>query len=89
MADRPMDSFCSMLADLMAQTRAEIHVLIRRAVGLEDRLARLEGRPDSDPGEIDRLRADLAAVDGQLVGAQDRLRLVENEYNFARNPVLG
>ena len=89
MADRSMDSFCSMLADLIAQTRAEINVLIRRAVGLEDRLTRLEGRPDSDPGEIDLVRTELAAVDGQLAGAQDRLRLVEHEYNFVRNPVLG
>jgi len=89
MADGFMDSFCSMLADLIAQTREEIAGLVHRAVNLEDRLAQLESQPDFDPGEIERMRDELAEVNRQLDDAQERLMGLENEYNFARNPVLG
>jgi chromosome segregation ATPase len=83
------DSFCTMLADTIVQTREEIAGLVRRAVNLEERLAQLEDQPDVDPGEIDRVRHDLAEVNRQLADAQERLMVLENEYNFARNPVLG
>ena len=89
MADVFVDSFCRMLADTIVQTREEIAGLVGRAVNLEDRLARLEGQPDVDPGEIGRVRHDLAEVDRQLDDWRDRLMLLESEYGFARNPVLG
>lgn len=89
MADGIMDSFCSMLADMIVQTREEIAGLVRQAVNLEDQLAQLEGQPDVEPGEIERMRNDLAESDRQLADAQERLMVLENEYNFARNPVLG
>ena len=89
MADGLMDSFCSMLADTIAQTREEIAGLVGQAVSLENRLAQLEGQPDFDPGEIERVRHDLAEVDGQLDDGRERLMVLETEYNFARNPVLG
>ena len=89
MADGRMDSFCSMLADTIAQTHEEMAGLVPRAVNLEDRLARLECQPDLDPGEIERVRNDLAEVNKQLAEAQERLMVLNNEYNFARNPVLG
>ena len=84
-----MDSFCTMLADTIVETREEIAGAVRRAVNLEDRLAQLEGQPDVGPGEIERVRNDLADVNRQLADAQERLMGLENEYNFARNPVLG
>ena len=89
MADGFMDSFCSMLADTIAQTREEIAGLVGQAVKLENRLAQLEGQPEFDPGEIERVRHDLAEVNTQLDDARGRRMLLENEYNFARNPVLG
>jgi hypothetical protein len=89
MADGFMGSFCSMLADLIGQTREEIAGLVGRALNLEDRLAQLEGQPDLDLGEIERVRHDLAEVDRQLDDGRDRLMLLETEYGFARNPVLG
>ena len=89
MADGFMDSFCSMLADTVAQTREEIAALVGQAVNLENRLMQLEGQPDFDPGEIERVRLDLAEVDGQLDEARERLMVLELEYSFARNPVLG
>ena len=89
MADGLMDSFCSMLADTVGQIREEIARLVGRAVSLENRLAQLEGQPEADPAEIERVRHDLAEVDAQLNEARDRLMLLEYEYNFARNPVLG
>ena len=89
MADGSMGSFCSMLADMIAETREEIAAAVRRAVELEDRLAQLQSRPDPGPGEIERVRNDLAEVNRQLADAQERRMGLENEYNFARNPVLG
>ncbi len=89
MADGFMDSFCSMLADVIGQAREEIAGLVGRAVQLEDQLAQLEAQPDVDLGEIERVRQDLAEVDRQLDGGRDRLMLLETEYGFARNPVLG
>jgi hypothetical protein len=89
MADGFMDSFCLMLAGLVDQTRAEVAGLVGRAVELENRLARLEGRRDSDPETTERVRHELAGVDRQLDDARDRLMVLEFEYNFARNPVLG
>ena len=89
MADGFMGSFCSMLADMIEQTREEIAGAVRRAVNLEDRLAQLESQPDFDPGEIERVRHALAEVNGQLDDAQERLMGLENEYRFVRNPVLG
>ena len=89
MADGFMGSFCRMLADTVARTGEEIAGLVGQAVNLEDRLAQLEGQPDFDPGEIERVRHDLAEVDRQLDEARERLMVLEIEYNFARNPVLG
>lgn len=89
MADGFMDSFCSMLAETIVETREEIAGLVRRAVNLEERLAQLENQPDFDSGEVERVRHDLAEVNKQLDDAQERLMVLENEYNFARNPVLG
>ncbi len=89
MADGFIDSFCSMLADIIGQTREEIAGLVGRAMKLEDQLAQLEGQPDLDPGEIERVRHDLAEVDRQLDDGRERLMLLEHEYSFARNPVLG
>ena len=89
MAHGLMDSFCSMLADMVVQAREEISGLVGRAVVLEDRLARLESQADVDPREIERARHDLAELDRQLDEGRDRLMVLESEYNFARNPVLG
>jgi hypothetical protein len=89
MADGFTDSFCSMLADIIVRTREEIAGLVGRAVKLEDQLAQLEGQAGFDPGEIERMRHDLAEVDRQLDDGRERLRLLETEYGFARNPVLG
>jgi hypothetical protein len=89
MTDGFMDSFCNMLADVIVQNREEIGGLVGRAVHLEDRLAKLESQPDLVPVEIERLRHELAAVDSQLAAARVRLMILESEYNFARNPVLG
>ncbi len=89
MADEFMGSFCRMLAGMIGQTRDEIAGLVGRAVNLEDRLVQLEGQPDCDPEEIKRVRHDLAEVDGQLDEARERLMVLEIEYSFARNPVLG
>jgi hypothetical protein len=84
-----MDSFCTMLADLIGQAREEVAGSVRRAVGLEGRLAQLEGQPDVGPGEVERVRNDLAEANRQLADAQERLMGLEHEYDFARNPVLG
>ena len=89
MADGFMGSFCSMLADTVAQTREEIAGLVGQAVKLEDRLAQLERQPDVDLGAIERVRHDLVEVDRRLDDCRDRLMVLELEYNFARNPVLG
>ena len=89
MTDGFMGSFCSMLADTVAQTREEIAGLVGQAVKLEDRLAQLERQPDVDLGEIERVRHDLAEVDRRLDDGRERLMVLESEYNFARNPVLG
>ncbi len=89
MADGFMDTFCSMLADTVAQTREEIAGLVGQAMKLENRLGHLKGQPDVDPGEIERVRHDLAEVDGQLDEGRERLMVLELEYSFARNPVLG
>jgi phage shock protein A len=89
MADRVVDSFCSLLAEMVRQSREELAGLVGRAVQLEDRLARLERQPDVDRAELQRVREELAAVDGRLDDRRERLRVLEVEYNFARNPVLG
>jgi hypothetical protein len=89
MADGVVDSFCSLLAEMVRQTRQEIAALVGQAVALENRLARLERQRDVDLAELERVRHDLAEVDRQLDAGRDRVMVLEIEYNFARNPVLG